>query len=155
MARRGVVVGAALAVLALVVTAILVLTDDAGEHEPGSAWPSSISATSAIITSTADTPSPTTPAAPPATRIFPVLGDPVSYGQTHHGYPATDIFAPCGASYLAPYPGRVDEVNRVDEYDPALNLGPTRGGLSVSILGDDGVRYYGSHFSAIDEAIQP
>lgn len=28
-------------------------------------------------------------------------------------------------------------------------------GLSVSLLGDDGVRYYGSHFSAIDEGIAP
>jgi len=28
-------------------------------------------------------------------------------------------------------------------------------GLSVSMLGDDGVRYYGSHFSAIDESVRP
>ena len=36
-----------------------------------------------------------------------------------------------------------------------VNAGPTRGGLSVSIRGDDGVRYYGSHFEAINTNIRP
>ena len=42
-------------------------------------------------------------AAPPAAeihRVFPVVGE-ASYAQTHHGYPGSDIMAPCGARYVA------------------------------------------------------
>jgi murein DD-endopeptidase MepM/ murein hydrolase activator NlpD len=99
----------------------------------------------------APTPSPTPP---PPRHVFPVVGD-VSYGHSHHGYPATDIIADCGLTYVAPYPGVIHQVNRVDQYDPGANAGATRGGLSVSLLGDDGVRYYGSHFSAINAGIEP
>jgi murein DD-endopeptidase MepM/ murein hydrolase activator NlpD len=91
---------------------------------------------------------------PPGPRVFPVLGQ-VTYGRTHHGYPATDIMAPCGAVVVAVYSGVILEVNRVDRYNRAVNEGSSRGGLSVSLLGDDGVRYYGSHYSAINERIQP
>jgi len=91
---------------------------------------------------------------PPGPRVFPVLGD-VTYGRTHHGYPATDILAPCGTVVVAVYSGVILEVNRVDRYNPAVNEGSSRGGLSVSLLGDDGVRYYGSHYSAINDNIQP
>jgi murein DD-endopeptidase MepM/ murein hydrolase activator NlpD len=43
----------------------------------------------------------------------------------------------------------------VDRWTPSQNLGATRGGLSVSLLGDDGVRYYGSHLSVINADIYP
>ncbi len=95
------------------------------------------------------------PESPPASSppaqvsyVFPVRGT-VSYARIHHGYSATDIMAPCGASMVAVTSGVVLEVTGVDRYDPKVNAGATRGGLSVSILGDDGVRYYGSHFSTI------
>lgn len=80
--------------------------------------------------------------------VFPVEGA-TSYAHTHHDYPASDIMASCGRPVHAVTDGVVLEVNRVDRWDPRTNLGPDRGGLSVSILGDDGVRYYGSHFSSI------
>jgi murein DD-endopeptidase MepM/ murein hydrolase activator NlpD len=86
--------------------------------------------------------------------VFPVVGE-ASYAQSHHGYPGSDIMAACGSAYVAPAPGVILEVNRVDQHDPAVNAGAFRGGLSVSLLGDDGVRYYGSHFQAIDDAIEP
>jgi murein DD-endopeptidase MepM/ murein hydrolase activator NlpD len=95
-----------------------------------------------------------TPPAAAFTYAFPVLGK-TSYAHTHHDYPASDIMAPCGATAVAPVAGTVLEVNRVDTYDPKVNAGPTRGGLSVSILGDDGVRYYGSHFMSVDAGIEP
>ncbi len=98
------------------------------------------------------TPSEVTPA---PQRVYPVAGGSSSYGRSHHGYPASDIIAACGLTYVAPYSGVVHEVNRVDSYDPATNAGATRGGLSVAILGDDGVRYYGSHFSSVNEGIVP
>jgi murein DD-endopeptidase MepM/ murein hydrolase activator NlpD len=43
-------------------------------------------------------------------------------------------------------------VRRDDTYDPLVDNPATRGGRSVSILGDDGVRYYMAHF---DEIVEP
>jgi murein DD-endopeptidase MepM/ murein hydrolase activator NlpD len=86
---------------------------------------------------------------------FPVTGCSVSYGPYHHDYPATDVFAARGCSFVAVVAGTVDEVTYVDRWNPKVNSGATRGGLSVSIVGVDGVRYYGSHLSAIAPGIAP
>jgi murein DD-endopeptidase MepM/ murein hydrolase activator NlpD len=67
----------------------------------------------------------------------------------HHDYPATDIFAPVGCRFVSPVAGTVDEVSTVDRWDPKTDLGAYRGGLSISVIGVDGVRYYGSHLSAV------
>jgi murein DD-endopeptidase MepM/ murein hydrolase activator NlpD len=75
--------------------------------------------------------------------------------QSHHDYPASDIFAHVGCLFVAPVDGRVDEVTRVDSWNPKTNRGADRGGLSVSVVGADGVRYYGSHLSAIQPGIAP
>lgn len=85
--------------------------------------------------------------------VFPVVGD-VSYARGHHDYPASDILAKCGAEVRAVTNGVVLEVNRSDDYNRAVDDGATRGGLYVAILGDDGVRYYGSHFSVITEDLR-
>lgn len=87
--------------------------------------------------------------------VFPVGGKPVSYHRTHSGYPATDIFASCGLPVRAATDGVVLEVTRVDNYDKATDNPALRGGLSVSILGDDGVRYYGSHLTRVSGGINP
>jgi peptidoglycan LD-endopeptidase LytH len=95
------------------------------------------------------------PAGTAAVRhAFPAVGR-ASYARTHHDYPASDIIAGCGAAALSPVDGEVLEVNRVDTFDRRVNAGATRGGLYVSIRGDDGVRYYGSHYRSIDATIQP
>lgn len=84
------------------------------------------------------------------TYTFPIEpASAASYGRAHHDYPATDIFAACGTRVVSPTVGVVDEVSLTDTWDPKVNDGATRGGLSVSIVGDDGVRYYGSHFAKI------
>ena len=98
-----------------------------------------------------------TTASVPTTSLhytFPVdkAGGP-SYARDHHDYPAADIFARCGTKAYAPMSGRVEDVSRVDEWNAKTDPAPLRGGLSVSIVGDDGVRYYGSHFRSIDAAI--
>ena len=49
----------------------------------------------------------------------------------------------------------VDEINSVDKWSGKTNLGADRGGLSISIIGDDGLRYYGSHLSKIESNIVP
>jgi murein DD-endopeptidase MepM/ murein hydrolase activator NlpD len=96
------------------------------------------------------------PSPAPATTkyAFPVIGK-ASYAHTHHDYPASDIIAACGLTAVSPVDGTVLEVTRVDRYQPKVNAGETRGGLSVSILGADGVRYYTSHFSSIDAGVEP
>jgi peptidoglycan LD-endopeptidase LytH len=86
---------------------------------------------------------------------FPVAHCKFSYSHSHHDYPATDIFANTGCRFVAPVSGRVDEVQRHDHWNPRTNLGSTRGGLSVSIVGVDGGRYYGSHLSKIASGIRP
>jgi murein DD-endopeptidase MepM/ murein hydrolase activator NlpD len=60
-----------------------------------------------------------------------------------------------GCKFVAPIDGVVDEVNRVDSWSGKTNLGIDRGGLYVSIIGTDGVRYYGSHLRSIPTSIQP
>jgi murein DD-endopeptidase MepM/ murein hydrolase activator NlpD len=84
---------------------------------------------------------------------FPVSGCAVTYSRYHHDYPAADIFAKTGCAFVAPIAGVVDEVNTVDRWRGKTNLGADRGGLSVSIIGDDGLRYYGSHLSKIESKI--
>lgn len=105
-------------------------------------------------------PSPTTKPKPPAqvgtpgVFVFPVVGH-YTYVHSHHDYPATDILAPCGSQVRAVTSGVILEVTRVDKWTASVNAGATRGGLSVSFKGDDGVRYYGSHFEQINKNIKP
>ena len=87
--------------------------------------------------------------------IFPVADCTVNYARAHHDYAATDILAKKGCKFVAPINGVVDEVNRTDLWSGKTNLGIDRGGLYVSIIGEDGVRYYGSHLQSIPASIQP
>lgn len=125
-----------------------------------SGLPSSAPSTQALVAAPIPThaerisPSPSASPTAHAVYVFPVLGK-VSYSRDHHDYPATDIMAPCGTTVVAVTDGVILEVTRVNTYDPKVDAGPTRGGLSVSILGNDGVRYYGSHFSSITTGIEP
>jgi murein DD-endopeptidase MepM/ murein hydrolase activator NlpD len=113
----------------------------------GSATPASGSATSKA-------PAAARPARSRRARyVFPVRGCRVSYGHSHSYYPATDIFTDRGCAFVAVTDGVVDEVSRVDRWDPASDRGADRGGLSVSIVGIDGVRYYGSHLQSIAPGI--
>ena len=87
--------------------------------------------------------------------LFPIADCTVNYARAHHDYAATDILTKAGCKFIAPIDGVVDEVNRVDLWKSPPNNGIDRGGLFVSIIGSDGVRYYGSHLRSIPESIQP
>ena len=87
--------------------------------------------------------------------LFPVAECAVDYARAHHDYAATDILTKAGCKFIAPIDGVVDEVNRTDLWSGKTNLGIDRGGLYVSIIGTDGVRYYGSHLRSIPSSIQP
>ncbi|WP_285473538.1 M23 family metallopeptidase [Actinoplanes sp. NBRC 101535] len=101
---------------------------------------------------------PSTSPAPPATTevkyVFPVDASNVDFHTTHSKYPATDIFVDCGERFVATTSGVVLETSRADNYVEGSADGPNNGGLSVSILGDDGVRYYGSHLSKVQSGIE-
>jgi hypothetical protein len=96
-----------------------------------------------------------TPASAAPNYVYPIDGCESSYSRAHHDYPATDILAKTGCKFLAPTSGVIDEVNDVDRYSWKNNDGALRGGLSLSMIGDDGVRYYGSHFSKIYKKVVP
>ena len=74
---------------------------------------------------------------------FPVANCKATYGKYHHDYPATDIQAKNGCAFVAPINGTVEDVNTKDVWSGKTNRGKDRGGLSISIIGEDGVRYYG------------
>ena len=84
-------------------------------------------------------------------RAVPVAtGTNVAWVGDHHDYPATDIFAACGSVAVAPVTGVVVHVRRDDHYVRSVDNPALRGGRSVAVLGDDGVRYYMSHFASVD-----
>ncbi len=90
--------------------------------------------------------------------VFPVAGCKYTYSKYHHDYPATDINqvkrkATC--QFVAPIGGTVQDVNLKDVWTFKTNRGQDRGGLSVSFIGDDGVRYYGSHLASVASGIEP
>jgi len=95
------------------------------------------------------------PASAAPIYIFPVAGCAVNYARAHHDYAATDILAKKGCKFVSPINGVIDEVNRKDLWSGKTNLGIDRGGLYVSVIGEDGVRYYGSHLTSIVAEIQP
>ena len=96
-----------------------------------------------------------TPASAAPIYTFPIAGCTVTYSKYHHDYPASDIFAKKGCAFVSPIAGVIGEVNIVDKWSGKTNLGADRGGLSISIIGDDGLRYYGSHLSKIEANIVP
>ena len=60
-----------------------------------------------------------------------------------------DIFAGCGTTVVAPVTGTIEDVNTVDRWRRSTDVGADRGGRWISIKGDDGVRYYGSHYQSV------
>ena len=77
-----------------------------------------------------------------------------TYTRYHHDYPATDILVKKGCRYVAVTSGVVDELRRKDPYDYRKPTPITKGGIFVSIVGDDGVRYYASHLKKIAPGIE-
>ena len=86
---------------------------------------------------------------------FPIQGCSVTFSRFHHNYPATDILTKVGCAFVAPISGVIDEVNRIDRFDWKTNKGADRGGKMISMIGDDGVRYYGSHLYSIPKDLTP
>lgn len=95
------------------------------------------------------------PSAAAPIYTYPVVGCETIYGKYHHDYPASDIKAELGCAFVAPIGGVIQDVSRKDLWSGKTNLGQHRGGRSISLIGDDGVRYYGSHLSKVMKEIIP
>jgi peptidoglycan LD-endopeptidase LytH len=88
--------------------------------------------------------------------VFPVQPPELArFSEGGHPFPATDIFAPIGTKFVAVTNGTVDQVSYVDTWNPVTNLAASAGGLTVRILGDDGIHYYAAHLSEIALGIRP
>ncbi len=133
---------------------------------PGTMQPTSLppAASATPLPSTTPAPTltstllPTSTASIPPHYVFPLQPPEAggfAEGTAAHGYPATDIFALMGTKFVAVTTGTVDFVSTEDTWDPAKDDPAVRGGLAVAIIGRDGVRYYGSHLSAVAAGLKP
>jgi peptidoglycan LD-endopeptidase LytH len=145
-----------MATLALALAAVVAAGGCSGAGDaPAAGGPPATTATPATTAALPPTTAPATTAATAPVRYrYPVAGCRATYGQ-HSGYPAADMFTGRGCAFVAPVAGRVDEVTRTDTWRQASDLGADRGGRSVSLVGVDGVRYYGSHLEAVAPGIAP
>ena len=82
------------------------------------------------------------------TYAFPVSGPEVFYPRDHLDYPAADLSG-CRQLVRAPISGVVVDVRDTDNWDPAVDSPGTRGGLTITLHGDDFVRYYFSHLGRL------
>lgn len=82
------------------------------------------------------------------TYTFPVSGPEVFYPRDHLDYPAADLTG-CRQLVRAPISGVVVDVRDTDKWDPVVDDPGTRGGLTITLHGDDFVRYYFSHLGRL------
>jgi murein DD-endopeptidase MepM/ murein hydrolase activator NlpD len=120
--------------------------------------PTTISSPATSTSTTTTSSSTTTTTVPPEPhRAFPVQDAAHSgFQDTHHDYPAADVFTAhsCGSPLVAPVDGIVLELSREDLYH-RFGGKENRGGIFLSILGDDGVRYYMAHFKSLEDFLAP
>jgi len=87
-------------------------------------------------------------AASPPRYVFPFSKIPVTYPRDHIDYPAADVEG-CYARVLAPTAGIVTQRHIRDKWVKEVDAPGTRGGKTVTIVGDDNVRYFFSHLGRV------
>ena len=80
--------------------------------------------------------------------VFPFSKIPVHYPRDHVDYPAADVEG-CYARVLAPTAGTVTQTHTRDKWVKEIDAPGTRGGKTVTIEGDDNVRYFFSHLGRV------
>jgi hypothetical protein len=80
--------------------------------------------------------------------VFPFSKVAVRYPKDHLNYPAVDVEG-CYARILAPTAGVISQLRRRDKWTPENDSPGTRGGLTITLQGDDGVRYFFSHLGRV------
>lgn len=84
--------------------------------------------------------------------VFPFSRVAVSYVRDHLNYPATDVEG-CYAKVLAPTAGTITHTRRKDKWVEEIDELGTRGGLTITLVGDDTVRYFFSHLGRVKATI--
>jgi murein DD-endopeptidase MepM/ murein hydrolase activator NlpD len=79
--------------------------------------------------------------------VYPVPGG--AHSRSHLDYPAADIFKSCWAMVVAPADGRIVHLRRIDYWKPRVDNPATRGGISIAIVDEQGVRHYLAHLARI------
>ena len=83
--------------------------------------------------------------------VFPFSKVAVHYPRDHHDYPAVDVEG-CYAHVLAPTAGTITQTRTIDKWVEAIDAPGTRGGKTITLIGDDNVRYYFSHLGRVKVA---
>lgn len=84
----------------------------------------------------------------PPDYVFPFSRVAVDYNHDHLNYPATDVEG-CYAHVLAPTAGEISQVRIKDKWVKEIDEPGTRGGLTITLIGDDSVRYFFSHLGRV------
>jgi peptidoglycan LD-endopeptidase LytH len=85
---------------------------------------------------------------------FPVQPvDEIAFSKGGHHYRGIDIFGKRGTIFVAPVSGVIEAIQRNDEWNKKTNDPEKKGGRWVSLLGDDGIRYYGSHLESVSDQV--
>ncbi|MEU8269808.1 M23 family metallopeptidase [Sphaerisporangium sp. NPDC049002] len=87
--------------------------------------------------------------------VFPVRGCRISYARKQLVLPKTTIWAGKGCSFVAPVSGTVHEVNTRNRWKSSTDHGADREGRFVSIVGADGVLYFGGHLDTVAQGLKP
>jgi peptidoglycan LD-endopeptidase LytH len=83
----------------------------------------------------------------PVLYVFPFAKVAVNYPRDHIDYPAVDVEG-CYARVLAPTAGTITQTRTIDKWDAP----GTRGGKTITLVGDDNVRYYFAHLGRVKVA---
>jgi len=83
--------------------------------------------------------------------IFPFSKIPVSYPSDHLHYPAVDVSG-CYAHVLAPTAGTIIQTRTIDKWVKEIDAPGTRGGKTITLIGDDNVRYFFAHLGRVKVA---
>ena len=87
----------------------------------------------------------------PLLYVFPFSKVVVSYPADHLNYPAVDVNG-CYAHVLAPTAGMITQTRTIDQWVKAIDAPGTRGGKTITLVGDDNVRYYFAHLGRVKVA---
>ena len=80
--------------------------------------------------------------------VFPFSKVPATYSRDHLNYPATDVHG-CYAHVLAPTSGVIFDVEKKDLWIEEIDAPGTRGGLTITLHGDDNIRYFFAHLGRV------
>ena len=87
----------------------------------------------------------------PVPYVFPFSKVAVDYPTDHLHYPAVDVEG-CYAHVLAPTAGTITQTRTIDKWVKEIDAPGTRGGKTITLVGDDNVRYFFAHLGRVKVA---